>query len=103
MNTQQAPQITPEDIEDRIVAEHYFSAADGVLGAHGTPIEEERLHMLTICVLQLDNGFLVTGESACVSSGNFDPEMGREIARKKAFDKLWPLMGFALTESLKKE
>lgn len=97
---QPAPRVTIEDIESRIVAEHYFSAADGVLGAEGLPFTDDRLQMMTFCVLQLDNGFLSTGQSACVSPENFDPELGRNLARKEAISKLWPLMGFALAERL---
>jgi len=48
----------------------------------------------------LSNGFTVTGESACVSPENFDPEIGRRVARANAVQKLWPLMGYALKQDL---
>jgi len=48
----------------------------------------------------LKNGFTVTGESACVSAENFDAEIGRQIARQKAIEKVWPLMGYALRNTL---
>ena len=51
---------------------------------------------MTICLLKMDNEFIVSGESACISAANFDAELGKKIARKNAIDKLWPLMGFHL-------
>lgn len=53
---------------------------------------------MTICVIRLDNGFQVTGESACVDPKNYNKEMGEKIAHDNAFNKLWPLFGFLLTE-----
>ena len=54
------------------------------------------LGLLTFCVLVLNNGFTVTGESACASPENFDAEVGRKIARQNAIQKIWPLMGYEL-------
>ena len=59
-----------------------------------------QLSQLTFCVLVLRNGFTVTGESACVSAENFDAEYGRKLAREKAIDKLWQLLGFRLADRL---
>ena len=58
------------------------------------------LSLLTFCVLVLRNGFTVTGESACASPENFDAEICRKIARQNAAQKIWPLMGYALKQSL---
>ena len=58
------------------------------------------LDLLTFCVLVLRNGFTVTGESACASPENFDPEIGRNIARQNAVQKIWPLMGYELHTKL---
>lgn len=107
-----APRVTPADIEASIASEHYFTAADGVLGAYraggdvhpvgGTPNQEAHaaLGLLTFCVLVLRNGFTVTGESACASPENFDAEIGRKIARQNALQKVWPLEGYLLRERL---
>ena len=86
-----APRITPTDVEANIVSEHYFTADDGVNGASGDRVRygtDSPLGLLTFCVLVLNNGFTVTGESACASPENFDPEIGRTIARKNAIDKI---------------
>lgn len=54
----------------------------------------------TIAWLVLDNGFTVTGESACVVPANFDAAIGHDIAVKKATDKVWMLLGFRLAEEI---
>ena len=51
-------------------------------------------------MLTLGNGFTVTGESACASPENFDAEIGRNIARANAVQKIWPLMGYELRTQL---
>lgn len=99
-----APRVTPADIEASIAQTHYFTAADGVLGASINDGVEDGstppLELLTFCVLVLRNGFTVTGESACASPENFDTKIGRKIARENAVNKIWPLMGYALKERL---
>lgn len=98
------PSVTLEHIEDCIVAERYFTAEDGVLGAdplYDGPLWS--LPLLTICVLVLRNGFTVTGESACASPENFDRKIGREIAYKNAREKIWVLEGYLLKERLHRE
>ncbi|WP_273808789.1 MULTISPECIES: Gp49 family protein [unclassified Pseudomonas] len=102
-----APRVTPADIEANILSEHYFTAGDGYAGAAALTIEEdgviqppEQLDLMTFCVLILQNGYTVTGESACASPENFDAEVGRKIARTNAVNKIWPLMGYALKQQL---
>lgn len=104
-----APRVTPAEVELEIVRQHYFTAANGVLGAvidddqpmhEGSQDAASPLHLLTFCVLELRNGFTVTGESACASPENFDAEIGRKIARQNAVNKIWPLLGFRLRDQL---
>lgn len=80
--------VTPEAMEARIAATQYTHP-------EGTT--------LTFCILHLDNGYTVTGESACVDPANFDAELGQKIAHEQAFDKLWPLFGFLLAEDRYRE
>ena len=98
-----APRVTPADIEANIASEHYFTAAEGTVGA-GYVTHSQRdsgpLGLLTFCVLILKSGFTVTGESACASPENFDADIGRDIARENAKQKIWPLMGYALKQRL---
>ena len=96
-----APRITPADIEVNISSEHYFTAAEGIRGANDLECERgDPLTLLTFCVLELRNGFTVTGESACASPENFDAELGRKIARQNAVAKIWPLMGYELRSKI---
>ena len=98
-----APRVTPGDIEANIAGEYYFLASDGVQGAAETSMGFEKpsaLYLLTFCVIILQNGFTVTGESACASPENFDAEIGRKVARQNAVQKIWPLMGYELKERL---
>lgn len=97
-----ALRVTPADIEANIASEHYFTADDGEWGAskYATKPRHPQLSLLTFCVLVLRNGFTVTGESACASPENFDPEIGRKIARQNAVQKIWSLMGYELRSHL---
>ena len=101
-----APRVTPADLQANIASEYYFTARDGVqanpAGNYSAVLcgVERELSLLTFCVLVLRNGFTVTGESACASPENFDAEIGRQIARQNAEQKIWPLMGYALKQSL---
>lgn len=110
-----APRVTPADLEANIASTHYFTADEGVFGrmvgsgatvdegiAYMEEVPETALSLLTFCVLVLRNGFTVTGESACASPENFDDEIGRKIALENAKQKVWPLMGYALKETLSK-
>lgn len=111
-----APRITPEHIGSVIVSEHYFTAAQGdskatedwafvngsLNGAAMRPVPKA-LELLTFCVLVLKNGFTVTGESACASPENFDPEIGKSIAYDNAREKIWLLEGYLLKENLHKQ
>jgi len=98
-----APRVTPADIEANIASEHYGTAADFGDKAIIKPGSDDRpqsLELLTFCILVLRNGFTVSGESACASPSNFDPEIGRKIARQNAVQKIWPLMGYELRTRL---
>lgn len=55
---------------------------------------------LTVCCLELQNGFTVTGESACASPENFDKALGEKIAYQNAKQKVWALEGYLLRERI---
>ncbi len=78
-----APRITPTDIAAKISKVDYF-----------------RLGVLTICVLTLQNGFTVTGESACASPENYNQALGEQYAYDDAFRHVWPLEGYLLKQKL---
>lgn len=97
-----APRITPADLEAEIASEHYYTAGEALAEAVDAAASDcpQALKLLTHCVLVLRNGFTVTGESACASPENFNQEVGRKVARAKAIENLWPLLGFRLCDRL---
>lgn len=93
-----APRVTLDDVNANIAGENYFTLGEAIalLGQPVPPGAE----VLTLCVLTLKNGFIVIGEAAPASPANFDGDLGRKIAKQKAIDKVWPLMGYALKQRL---
>jgi len=96
--------VSEEQVETEVKAK-------GLTAARVTPaqidaaIRDEQYHVfagscLTVCCLTLQNGFTVTGESACVSPENFNEELGRKIAFTHARDKIWALEGYLLRQRL---
>lgn len=80
-----APRLNPSIIDSLIVKEYYHIFPGTVM---------------TICALELRNGFMVVGESAPASPQNFDEELGRKIARDNARAKIWALEGYHLRYQL---
>lgn len=99
-----APRVTPQHIESIIDECHYFTAGEAHRAAwpdkNAADAASPALDLLTFCVLVLRNGFTVTGESACASPENFDPEIGRKIARENAVNKIWMLECYLLKQKL---
>jgi hypothetical protein len=116
------PRITPADVEANIAHEYYFIGTDGIAGAMGreecaargltaenapgqsVPVRVLDVHvslaLLTFCVLVLRNGYTVHGVNACASPENYNAEVGKRIARENAVREIWPLMGYALRETI---
>ncbi len=82
-----APRLTPAQIDDTIVGEDYYIFPESTI---------------TVCRLILRNGYSVLGESAAVSTDNFDQEIGRKVARDNARGKIWSLEGYLLKDKLSK-
>ncbi|MFV1943475.1 Gp49 family protein [Pseudomonas luteola] len=80
--------VTKEMIEGRIAKTEYHVVPNTTL---------------TLAIITLDNGFTVRGESACVDPANFDKALGEQYAYQDGFNKLWPLLGFMLTEDRHRE
>lgn len=80
-----APRVTPDRIESVIVSEQYHFFPNTTF---------------TACLLTLENGYTVLGESACASPENFNAELGRKIARDNAKNKIWALEGYLLRQKL---
>ncbi len=82
-----APRLTPDIIDKQIVKEQFHRFTDSTV---------------IICCLTLRNGYKAVGHSACVSPANFDPEIGRNIARDRARDQVWQLEGYRLKDRIHK-
>jgi hypothetical protein len=83
-----APRITPEKIDAKIVGVAFFLFPES---------------QTTVCNLTLENGFTVVGESACASPENFDAALGQKIAHDNARDKIRVLEVYLLKQKLYKE
>ncbi|WZW26819.1 hypothetical protein [Vibrio phage TCU_VP01_ZB] len=77
--------VTQELVESKVKSEQYVVVP-------GTT--------LTFCVLTLENGFTVTGESACVDPENFDKAVGEHWAKVDAMKKVWPLEAYLMKQKL---
>ena len=105
-----APRITPADIEAQIVAEYFFTAAHGVLGAktrgelivsNPGEVSGPGAEMLTFCVLQLRNGTRIVGTNyGAIDPARHSAERGLADARAQAVEQIWPLMGYELRNKL---
>lgn len=82
-----APKVTIEDVEASIKKEEYVLLPDG---------------RTTICLLTLDNGFTIRGESSCVCIENYNEEDGHKYSRAAAVSKVWPFLGFRLADRVSK-
>ena len=84
LGANKAPRITPEDVLAKVAQVTYHRLTE----------------VLTVCVIRTQNGFTVTGESACASPENYNQEIGEKIAYDEAFGKLYGLEGYLLKERL---
>ena len=84
IEAQPYPKVTKDSIEAKIAKVDYLVLPDSTV---------------TLCNITLKNGYSVRGESACVDPRNFNVEIGKGLAYKQAFDRLWPLEGYLLAES----
>ena len=100
VDTSELPRVTPQDIQDAIDTVQFFTAGEGAYAAGHLPTEA--MHRLTICVITLKNGYTVTGTSACAHAELYNKEIGQNIARKKAEEQIWPLLGFRLRDTLQR-
>jgi hypothetical protein len=58
---------------------------------------------MTLCVIEMNNGFKVLGKSAPADERNFDPEIGQTFAYDDAFKQIWALEGYLLRHMLSRE
>lgn len=90
-----APKVTVNEVEGEIVNEYYCNVGSAVKAPVASP-----LYNVTLCILELRNGFTIIGKSACVVAANFNEDIGRQLAREDAVKQVWPFLGFRLADTL---
>ena len=82
------PKVTEPSIKDKIskTSYLYYTAQTG--------------GVLTVCVIEMENGFMVHGVSAAADPRNHNEEIGQRYAFENAFKQLWQLEGYLLREAI---
>lgn len=81
-----APKVTPEDVENEIVAEQYTRVPNT---------------NVTICTLTLANGQTAVGVNhGSIDPRNYDDKLAREYSRKGAIQNVWSILGTRLADKL---
>lgn len=80
-----APRVTEAEVLGSIATKEFIKVNEGTL---------------TICVLTLQNGWQVTGESACADLRNYKQDVGERISYDNAVKKIWAFLGFVLRDKL---
>ena len=57
---------------------------------------------VTVALVELENGYHVIGESACLDIKDFNVTTGQKWALDDAVDKIWQLEGYLVKEKMKK-
>ena len=97
-----APRVRLADIEAAI-ADRFDLNGAGILAMRPYPVSDAAktsMPTFSVCILVMKNGFIVVGKSAPASPENYNAELGTRFAYEDAVRQLWPLMGFALRETL---
>lgn len=74
--------ITKEYIESRINNVSYHCVTD----------------TKTLCIITLDNGFTVTGESDVAYKRDYNLEIGQKVSFEKALNKVWDFIAFMVKQ-----
>lgn len=92
--------ITDAELETKLAASPAPRVTKEQMTACISDVSYTRIgETLTHAAIKLDNGYIVTGESACVNVANYNQEIGEKIAYDNAYNKLWALFGFLLAEA----
>ena len=78
--------IALDDILDKIDEEEYIYPA--------------LLPCMTICLMRMQNGYVVIGKSVPADPENFNKELGIKFAREDCVRQLWPLEAYLLRQEM---
>lgn len=53
---------------------------------------------VTVCQMEMVNGYVVVGKSACVDPHEYNQALGEKFAYEDAINQLWPLEGYLLAQ-----
>lgn len=97
--------VTTNALENKILSNIFFNLGEAVAALRGIPAEQvsENLRRITICALEMENGYVAIGTSAAADLANFDVDRGRGAARESAVNSIWPLLGYELRTKLTAE
>jgi len=65
-------------------------------------IHPEMAPHMTICVIEMENGFFLVGKSIPADPANFNAELGAKFAAEDAERHAWPLEAYLLRETMHK-
>lgn len=67
---------------------------------HTDYINPDRHPHMTICLITMENGFVLVGKSTPADPQNFDAELGKKFAKDDALRHAWPLEAYLLLERM---
>ena len=67
---------------------------------HEDYVSPHRHPHMTLCMVTLDNGFVVIGKSMPADPDNFDEELGKKFAKEDAIRQIWPLEAYLMRERM---
>lgn len=76
------PRISLEDIRKKVCSTSYTRLSGTV----------------TVCQMEMVNGYVVVGQSACVDPNEYNQALGEKFAYEDAINQLWPLEGYLLAQ-----
>ena len=84
--------MTLDELEKEIISECFINAKDALSrqpesNLPNVPPPPTRAVCLTFCILEMRNGYLLTGESICVNPAIYDAKIAHEVARENAINK----------------
>lgn len=79
--------VTLDNMKARIVAEEF--------------IQPKMLPTMLICVLQVENGFVLVGKAGAVDPENYDEKLCKQYAYEDALRQMWPLEAYLLCERMR--
>lgn len=88
--------ISLQSIKDKIAAEYSFTLDEAVGNSPLMP----GMECMSICVLVMENGFIVIGKATPADPNNFNAELGKKFAYEDAVRQMWPLEAYLLKERM---